>query len=174
MFARYNTFLISAHCTEHYVSSGSNITVIQTNPSKQACEACVCQRAESKKEDVADVWESHFLFLCSTIWGPSEAVVSGPFSQSVIWGEPDSSRQNRKGRQQLLENAPSPDFNLRASQSALPVEHSVTPCQLSDHTAPVHCCTSASHHKSNGRCDSNTRQTNCTLIFLMYSCYTLC
>lgn len=77
--------------------------------------------------------------------GSKWTVVSGPFSQSVIWGEPDSSRQNRKGRQQLLENAQHPDFNLRVSQSVLPVEHSVTPCQLNDHTAPVHCCTSASH-----------------------------
>ncbi|KAF5893179.1 Tryptophan synthase beta chain [Clarias magur] len=111
-------------------------------------------RAERKKEDVADVWESHFLFLCRAIWGPSEAVASRPFSRSVIWGKPDSSRQNRKGRQQLLENAQRPDLNLRASQSVLPVEHSVTPCQLSDHTTPVQCCTSAGHHKSFGRCDS--------------------
>lgn len=99
--------------------------------------------------------------FCAARYGVQvEAVVSGPFSRSVIWGEPDSSRQNRKGRQQLLENAQRPDFNLRASQSALPVEHSVTPSRSSDHTPPVHCCTTAaSHRKSNGRSDSYNMQS---------------
>lgn len=75
---------------------------------------------------MADVWVSQFLYLCGAIWGLSggRCERSGVGSCS-IWSKPDSSRQNRKGKQQLLEAAARPGSNLRA----LPHTHTHTRSQ---------------------------------------------
>lgn len=98
----------------------------------------------------------------------------GRLAEALFGASQTAAVKTGKAGSSCWKNAQRPDCNLRAWQSALPVEHSVSPCQPSDHTASVHCCALASHHKLNGRCDSNNRQINCVLIFLIYSCDTLC
>ncbi|GAA6097609.1 uncharacterized [Tachysurus ichikawai] len=90
------------------------------------CNYYSCDRAESSTNYAFKFWTLAAQCSCYDTLMGAEALFGASQTAAVKTGKAGSSCWKMHSAQ---------TFNLMASQSALPVEHSVTPFQRSDHTA---------------------------------------